>query len=652
MPTLRNRKAVPSAVEHSASAVKSTRDATKRSRTMDSNVDDDGEESPPKKKKRKVPKKSVAKAKTVENSLGGLPVEIWAFESSDLAPTLWKASRALIGMPDCPSDLTDIQYTNLAFGESCQYCRKFIGEDNRRPLTLFAARIRACVPCIRSRFVMVEGPGQVSMDPRVQKKCPKILVPYLPSVLLSYRNYVATGETWTRECAAAENQAKWMKEKIEELKYIEEHSATYKDWDAKQRHNNLFRRRLARVIAQIKSLGWTSELSKMSRENYQNFLKSPRIVDACKNNSMTDTMLNDMGAFINTSMTQYRTLRLCANRKALLGNRLPILSEVTKECAARYSLDTPTPSAAELLKVQLVRDLIDDTSLEPFTSAHLDPLRLNYAEISLDWRTRTEGKLVSMIKSACGTEYKFDESSVLRLATTIFSCTKCKDSHSVTKDNFWYPQVLAHYHSIPFDQNRRAEEDLVELERRSLEIRTGSTFWNDDNDIFFNKDYMQAMADILEHFGFDPAVTTSEEMDAADPIFECVFCNCSHRGRYVLRWNMLARHQWGHKRHFRTGKIPLTYELLSGNDEIAAKRRLDEDNGRRQANTLDSMVCSHCRKIGSSTMIAEHAWQEHGIAELADSDMLPSPAAKTINHSRMWPPQKINYAVSRWAPTV
>ncbi|KAH9476669.1 hypothetical protein JR316_0010583 [Psilocybe cubensis] len=627
MPTLRNRKAVPSAVEHSASAVKSTRDATKRSRTMDSNVDDDGEESPPKKKKRKVPKKSVAKAKTVENSLGGLPVEIWAFEictdlepkdlwhlsctskhfrrilkSSDLAPTLWKASRALIGMPDCPSDLTDIQYTNLAFGESCQYCQK---------------------------FVMVEGPGQVSMDPRVQKKCPKILVPYLPSVLLSYTNYVATGETWKRECAAAENQAKWMKEKIEELKYIEEHSTIYKDWDAKQRHNNLFRRRLARVIAQIKSLGWTSELSKMSRENYQNFLKSPRIVDACKNNSMTDTMLNDMGAFINTSMTQYRTLRLCADRKALLGNRLPILSEVTKECAARYPVDTPTPSAAELLKVQLVRDLIDDTSLEPFTSAHLDPLRLNYAEISLDWRTRTEGKLVSMIKSACGTEYKFDESSVLRLATTIFSCTKCKDSHSVTKDNFWYPQVLAHYHSIPFDQNRRAEEDLVELERRSLEIRTGSTFWNDDNDIFFNKDYMQAMADILEHFGFDPAVTTSEEMDAADPIFECVFCNCSHRGRYVLRWNMLARHQWGHKRHFRTGKMPLTYELLSGNDEIAAKR-----------------------KIGSSTMIAEHAWQEHGIAELADSDMLPSPAAKTINHSRMWPPQKINYAVSRWAPTV
>ncbi|KAH9476666.1 hypothetical protein JR316_0010580 [Psilocybe cubensis] len=427
-----------------------------------------------------------------------------------------------------------------------------------------------------------------------------------------------TGKKWKRECSLSVNPASWMTDKIKELNNIETHAAIYKTWDENEREDNLFLRRQSRLVAHLKSLGWEPELSLMSEDGYEDLFDIPQIYDACCN-ELTDTVLISMGPDLNVLMSESRVLRLQADRRVFLENRLPILSKVAKECAAQYSLYTPTPSAADLFKVQLVRDLIDDTSLEPFTSAHLDPLRVNYAQISHEWRTQMEGKLISLIKSACGTTYNFDESSVLRLATTIFSCKTCRSDH------LRYPNVLAHYHGIPYEPYISAEKALDELERRSLSHHTRSTIWNDENGIYFNKDRMRAMADILEQFGFDPAVTTSEEMDAADPIFECVSCNSLIKGRCVLRWNILDEHRIAHDRQLLPGLGSVcNYELLTGEDEIVARRK---------------------EECGAT--LNEHVWKEHGIAEPGDSDILISPTAMTNNQSRMWPPRKINYLVSR-----
>ncbi|KAH9476540.1 hypothetical protein JR316_0010452 [Psilocybe cubensis] len=602
-----------STVDNSSSST-TNRDATvKRSRSsQDTNVDVLNEGREP--KKMRTPANELNETSVYSaNSLGGLPVEILAFEictdlepkdlwhlsctsihfrhilkSSDVAPTLWKASRELIGMPDCPPDLTDIQYTNLAFGKKCQYC---------------------------GRFVMIRG--QLSTDAQSSLAVQGPLSYYL----------LETGKKWKRECSLSVNPASWMTDKIKELNNIETHAAIYKTWDENEREDNLFLRRQSRLVAHLKSLGWEPELSLMSEDGYEDLFDIPQIYDACCN-ELTDTVLISMGPDLNVLMSESRVLRLQADRRVFLENRLPILSKVAKECAAQYSLYTPTPSAADLFKVQLVRDLIDDTSLEPFTSAHLDPLRVNYAQISHEWRTQMEGKLISLIKSACGTTYNFDESSVLRLATTIFSCKTCRSDH------LRYPNVLAHYHGIPYEPYISAEKALDELERRSLSHHTRSTIWNDENGIYFNKDRMRAMADILEQFGFDPAVTTSEEMDAADPIFECVSCNSLIKGRCVLRWNILDEHRIAHDRQLLPGLGSVcNYELLTGEDEIVARRCIDSDNGR---------IKEEC-----GATLNEHVWKEHGIAEPGDSDILISPTAMTNNQSRMWPPRKINYLVSR-----
>lgn len=246
-----------------------------------------------------------------------------------------------------------------------------------------------------------------------------------------------------------------------------------------------------------------------------------------------------MASFINANMSRYRSSRMWNERKVLLEKRLPVLNEVAKGCANRHPPNMPTPTAAELLNIQLVRDLIDNTSLESFTAAHFNTLRQRYADVVLEWKARTEAKLIGLIEVAWGSTYTFDPTTVLQLATTVFSCTRCKDNKYKTGENLWHPNVLVHYHSYPWIDNR-FDTDLSALERRLLQEHTGNTFWNYDGYIFFKKENMQIMSEVLNRFGFDPAVTTSAEMDATNPMFECVSCNCPRKGRCVLRWNMLV----------------------------------------------------------------------------------------------------------------
>ncbi|EJC98323.1 uncharacterized protein FOMMEDRAFT_143360 [Fomitiporia mediterranea MF3/22] len=54
---------------------------------------------------------------------------------------MWQAACDAIGMPECPLDLSEMQYAKLIFGKGCNYC-------DRRDWVLFLQfRLRLCCLC-------------------------------------------------------------------------------------------------------------------------------------------------------------------------------------------------------------------------------------------------------------------------------------------------------------------------------------------------------------------------------------------------------------------------------------------------------------------------------------------------------------------------
>ncbi|PPQ86525.1 hypothetical protein CVT25_007176 [Psilocybe cyanescens] len=346
----------------------------------------------------------------------------------------------------------------------------------------------------------------------------------------------ATIDVWEQEYIAAQDKCEWLKVKREELLASGRHEETYLKWAENSLARILYARRKERVVEHIKSLGWEAELASLDRYDYRDLLDGKTVKKACER-EMTDRDLNALDPFINQALSAGRQKRLRTERSRLLYARLPVLKKVIKACVSAYPLNTPAPTAAELFFIPLVQDIMTNTSLTPFAEAHLDPMLQGFAEIARRWQSDTEAKLLDLIKVACGSTYTFNPETVLRLATTVFSCNKC--STYGEDGSLWHPRVLAHNHYI---QKREGfEQDSATVDCLILQSLTGYGPWNYEDYITFKQKDVRVMSDVLNQFGFDPTSTTATEMDAADPIFECVLCNCPFRGRYVMRWPMVVR---------------------------------------------------------------------------------------------------------------
>ncbi|KDR85883.1 hypothetical protein GALMADRAFT_235021 [Galerina marginata CBS 339.88] len=58
---------------------------------------------------------------------------------------IWKQARLNIdGLPDCPSDLNEPQYANLAFSNNCHFCLRNLGSLH----ICWEARLKTCSKCL------------------------------------------------------------------------------------------------------------------------------------------------------------------------------------------------------------------------------------------------------------------------------------------------------------------------------------------------------------------------------------------------------------------------------------------------------------------------------------------------------------------------
>lgn len=237
-------------------------------------------------------------------------------------------------------------------------------------------------------------------------------------------------------------------------------------------------------------------------------------------------------------MEGVRALRLHRKRINLLVNRIPVLQDAVQACVSTFPPNTPLPNIADIFQLPIVLSLINSEGLDSeFTVEKLGPFIKAFPNIARQWKLEKDAQLVELIKSACGGSYTFNPDTVLGLATTMFSCKFCSNDSDMGYCilPMWHPRILIHSDALsacPAEPN----DDM-----QAIHSLTKSGPWNTGNIFTFLTDDRAIMAKVLQEFGLDPDTTTSEQMDALDPIFECVSCNDPRKGRYTMKWIHLVR---------------------------------------------------------------------------------------------------------------
>ena len=69
----------------------------------------------------------------------------------------------------------------------------------------------------------------------------------------------------------------------------------------------------------------------------------------------------------------------------------------------------------------------------------------------------------------------------------------------------------------------------------------GETFWNLNGCITVNVDHVALLVLLLNMANLTWATTTIQELNARDPIFECISCNDERMGRATMTWARVVR---------------------------------------------------------------------------------------------------------------
>ncbi|KAF8963395.1 hypothetical protein BDZ97DRAFT_1820622 [Flammula alnicola] len=534
--------------------------------------------------------------------------------------SIWRRSRSNIpDMPECPDDLSEPQYANLAFAKNCYFCDKNLSTNR----IIWSARLRTCTKCLHTNFIRMHEEWIQS------RKYPEALAFWIPTIVVSERSgrsadsfaLRSLDRLWKDEYSNIDDdrkKLKWLARKVKERKVISAHADKCSSWfedykeELDKRRVVFIDERKAVIVKLVKRLGWGEELARMSEDKPQD---QPNVVRACRK-ELTSRVLSNLEPVLDEYMAAAKSQRLEQEYRTCLEEREPILREAYEEyVASTFAADAVYPTAGELLFDSAVEDCIQKTPTADFTKELLHTtMRSAFPTIAQKWKENNDGKLRELIAEACGPEYVFNPHTVLHLATTFFSCSSCGQC----RDSFQYPRVLMHSCSKWAGYSYWSPD----AHTRIIGYVLNDGHWNRSKVISFKKESLQLMTHVVRMCGFDPATTTARKMDEVAPIIECVSCNDVREGRATMSWKAVIEHQ--RTTHKKDGKNEMKLEVLNEPESTGVKEQMNKLEGRRRADEryLD-MACAHCKKTGNTVDLAKHVKKEHGKQHPTSDDIVP-----------------------------
>ncbi|KAF9534656.1 hypothetical protein CPB83DRAFT_842691 [Crepidotus variabilis] len=564
---------------------------------------------------------------------------------SKASASVWKSSFENLDppLPDCPSDLSEPAYADLAVGKNCYFC----GRHTSSMHIAWQCRFRTCSKCIDDHFT----------DNRhhVGDGYPAKVADVLPSVtLLRYNGRYSRWKTfylrdrdsaWRSEydnLGSKEEREEWCSQKIADADILRTHSNLCVNWvknrtTARERDKeSAIDERRAIVVEHLRKMGWGDEYDKIP-ENSPKPQYMIEVTRACSK-ALTDRVLNNLEPCLEKFMENLQQTRIDKERQEFLQARLVALRDTYENYLTTLPCTFNYPNTSDIFQLPIIRDIINDDSTPGISGEHIDRLVDAFPAAVESWKDSVRKHLLNIIVDSLPKDekttptFEFDPDTILNEASTFFHCKEC-NRELPTRDIPMHPccRIFRSWGWIDSESN---VEDLA------LRTSLKETRWNAIKNITFHPKLATRVSLVLKHLGYDPKIVSVDDLDKQDPVVECLRCHSERKGRFTAKWHSLPMHlqyEDGHdlQKHFRLVQEPQASVVRQ---RIAEKRA----STFADSNSFDA-VCGHCREKGSYSVLLAHTRTGHNITRpKLGEDIIANPHTYPSRDYRdvhiLWPP--------------
>ncbi|KDQ06976.1 hypothetical protein BOTBODRAFT_39212 [Botryobasidium botryosum FD-172 SS1] len=534
------------------------------------------------------------------------------------AATIWRASLAQVpGLPECPDDLNEPQYANLAFGNSCHEC-------GRRPVrnVEWALRVRICAGCRDKQLVLWPN---ISSTP---VSCLRLSTTDLKQGRYRYRPgyYIPEVEEIEALISNCQGQAwtDFVKEREAFVKRVHEHAEACRLWmdsvvvERGKELESLREKRLTAIKKRLIQLGWEEELSHCTRSlSFHELVKQPK--------ELTDYTWEKIRPTIVAWLEDFKAERLERERRQAREARKEVLHRVYTAFLVTLGPTTlPWPNTLRVAAFDSFQAVINQDTKDVSDNI-FDEVMEGLPQCVEAWRESLREALVSKLpKNDDG------EPLDLSLAVSMFS----RHEYNAVQIPLYYPNLLHHVSISGKPLRRRSASLFYDNFDGSADYRNQSC---QPLQIVYDAHGVRILRHLLQECGLDADTTTPEDMDAHDARFLCLTCFRAEKGGPAMTWRQAIMHGrgWAHDvdscTKWRVLTAAETAHVLSLED--AAEKKAAIGNLRPPA----WWSCNHCRAshpshvVYDTPMLEQHLKSTHAVATpTKDVDYIYDPSGGSM----------------------
>ncbi|KAF9485605.1 hypothetical protein BDN70DRAFT_870895 [Pholiota conissans] len=559
--------------------------------------------------------------------------------------SIWRSARSsVIGLPDCPDDLTERQYAILMFVHRCSFCQK----DRVLHISWYA-RIKSCIACLKENFTSVQAWFE---SWTLKRSYPPLLAQWVPFVEVKsravrnnfYRDrnstyYIAkkVEKQWQSEYEACEDpQSKynWLLRKLEERYAIQKHARAcaffYEAW-LKDDISDIRKqfKRYAELMNYVKKFELDDELYKVA-PNHDCLLglEDIRSLFRSVNLPMTQSDIDRLKNVCTMYLAPLTKARERAEYEELYKMHKCILSEIYDNGIKTLPVGAPCPTLAEVYCTAEAHELVDYS--KPATTA----LSVPFDQVVALWRKHVDGKLLELFETAYG-PHNFDPASVFDLAITFFHCTGSGRYHPCRDPIMRRDQAMVHTCTDRTDPNAPPRQ-------HAFETVFGRAIWRDvSSSLVCRNAQLKVVQRMVEMCGLDPKVATACQMNELNPVFECLTCNSIQEGRATMTWATVIGHYYlVHPSDMHLSDLVILEEPTAIKVRERVKEAQERETCKKNSSRCD-VVCPHCASsFKDIEWYQRHLKKEHQISGFTYEELIHSCWQSRIPPVyRLWPPR-------------
>ncbi|KII84075.1 hypothetical protein PLICRDRAFT_367809 [Plicaturopsis crispa FD-325 SS-3] len=532
------------------------------------------------------------------------------------AISIWKTALSNCpGLPECPFDLTEPQYINLAFSKHCHFCLAL-----SVPKVLWALRVRCCKKCLKDQVTSLNGRDHSRLHEEEKTLMPWERVgPEYSPYNRSRPFYCCLNSTRTNLrselCAhPGDKRRGFVEDRLHHIGRIQEHAKACAAWqeklgdDRSQQLQEIRHRRASSIQERLTDLGWGYEIEKMDFWQFSNLsvVRQPK--------DLTDRAWEKIKPELVQYMETIRAERIVNDRPYRTMGAVKVLERLLHNYGLTRPSDELVLNLPDVCLLLPFKAVITETSPdEDISKEHFEDAMEQLPRLSEEWRESATLYLLQQFNISRDTTI---DPACLQLAIALFRCTHCNQHTPLTST-----EAMAH-RDIAYLGLARS---LSEADKHFLQafIVHNCQPWREKYDNFIHDASLdRAARNVVAACGQDPDNTTAREMDALDPWLECQQCCRERRTESVMHWRLAA----GHMAHWKSAGHDKSRE----EDDPRMWRLLDHSESERVRTQVDktsatTYLCMRCRC--QTTDRQTHLASKHGIMNIELTGFVHAPTA-------------------------